>query len=53
MVVWTVFPGTASVESDFHVLEWDKIRSHAGISDLILEEILQCEQYLRLAFLEG
>lgn len=44
----TVFPGTATVESDFSVLQWEKTPSRNGLSDLSLEGILQCKQYTRL-----
>ena len=41
----TIFPNTASVESDFSLLGWDKDEYRKSISDLSLEGVLQCKQF--------
>jgi hypothetical protein len=41
----TVFPNTASVESDFSILGWDKDDHRMSLTDISLEGILQCKQY--------
>ena len=47
----TVFPNTASVESDFSILGWEKDRYRLSITDLSLEGIMHCKQYEVLSFL--
>jgi hypothetical protein len=47
----TVFPNTASVESDFSILGWEKDRYRLSITDLSLEGIMHCKQYEILSFL--
>src|SRR5579859_1097224 len=46
----TVFPNTASVESDFSILGWEKDRYRLSITDLSLEGIMHC-QYEMLSLL--
>ena len=41
----TVFPNTASVESDFSILGWEKDKYRLSITDLSLEGIMHCKQY--------
>ena len=41
----TVFPNTASVESDFSILSWEKDKYRLSITDLSLEGIMHCKQY--------
>lgn len=41
----TVFPNTASVESDFSILGWEKDKHRLSITDLSLEGIMHCKQY--------
>ena len=41
----TVFANTASVESDFSILGWEKNAFRLSITYLSLESILQCKQY--------
>lgn len=41
----TVFPGTATVESDFSVLQWEKNVHRTCLTDLSLEGILHCKQF--------
>ena len=41
----TVFPNTASVESDFSILGWEKDKFRLSITDLSLEGIMDCKQY--------
>jgi hypothetical protein len=41
----TVFPNTATVESDFSELGWEKDVYRKCITDLSLEGVLQCKQY--------
>lgn len=45
----SVFPGTATVESDFSNLQWEKNPSRSNLTDLSLEGILQCKQHSKLA----
>ena len=42
----SIFPNTASVESDFSVLKWEKDEFRHSLSDFSLEGILQCRQML-------
>jgi hypothetical protein len=44
----TVFANTASVESDFSILGWEKDQYRLSITDLSLEGILHCKQYKKL-----
>ena len=48
----TVFANTASVESDFSILGWEKDVFRLSITDLSLEGILQCKQYEMLSLLD-
>ena len=41
----TVFPNTASVESDFSILGWEKDKFRLSITDLSLEGVMHCKQY--------
>ena len=45
----TVFANTASVESDFSILGWEKDKFRLSITDLSLEGIMHCKQYMALA----
>lgn len=47
----TVFSGTATVESDFLVLHWERTPFRNGLLDLSLEGIMQCKQELKISFL--
>ena len=47
----TVFPNTASVESDFSQLAWEKDEHRMNITDLSLEGVLQCKQFELLSSL--
>ena len=44
----TLFPGTASVESDFSILRWEKNAYRSSLSDLCLEGILHAKQLKKL-----
>ena len=44
----TVFPGTATVESDFSLINWEKDDFRAQLTDLSLEGILHSKQYFEL-----
>jgi len=44
----TVFANTASVESDFSILGWEKDQYRLSLTDLSLEGILHCKQYKKL-----
>ena len=44
----TVFANTASVESDFSILGWEKDQYRLSLTDLSLEDILHCKQYKKL-----
>ena len=46
----TVFPNTASVESDFSLLKWEKDEYRQSLTDLSLEGILHSKQW---ALIEG
>ena len=41
----TVFANTATVESDFSILGWEKDEYRMSLTDLSLEGILQCKQH--------
>ena len=41
----TIFPGTATVESDFSVANFEKNSSRAQLTDLSLEGIFHCKQF--------
>lgn len=41
----TIFPNTASVESDFSILGWEKDEYRMSLTDLSLEGIMQCKQF--------
>lgn len=43
--VATVFPNTASVESDFSILKWEKDEFRTNLLDLSLEGIFQAKQH--------
>ena len=45
----TVFANTTSVESDFSILGWEKDKFRLSITDLSLEGIMHCKQYVALA----
>ena len=47
----TVFLNTASVESDFSILSWEKDKYRLSITDLSLEGIMHCKQYEILSLL--
>jgi len=47
----TVFANTASVESDFSLLSWEKDSHRLSIADLSLEGIIQCKQFEKLSYL--
>jgi len=40
-----VFANTASVESDFSILGWEKDEHRLSLTDLALEGIMQCKQH--------
>ena len=44
----SIFPNTASVESDFSSLKWEKDDFRSLLTDFALEGILHCKQYLHL-----
>ena len=41
----TIFANTATVESDFSVLGWEKDEYRMSLTDLSLEGIMQCKQF--------
>jgi len=41
----TVFPNTASVESDFSILGWEMDDHRLSMTDLSLEGVLHCKQF--------
>ena len=41
----TLFPGTATVESDFSIVNYEKDRYRAKLTDFSLEGIMQAKQY--------
>lgn len=45
----TLFPNTASVESDFSIINQEKSTTRASLSNFTLEGILQSKQHARLA----
>ena len=45
----TVFANTASVESDFSILGWEKDAYRLSITNLSLEGVIQCKQYEKLS----
>jgi hypothetical protein len=47
----TAFPNTATVESDFSNLKWEKDKFRMSLTDLSLEGILQCKQFQLLSSL--
>ena len=49
----TVFANTASVESDFSLLGWEKDVYRLSITDLSLEGVIQCKQYEMLSRFGG
>jgi hypothetical protein len=48
----TVFPGTATVESDFSVLKWEYDEFRSTLSELSLERIMQCKQFKKVMELQ-
>ena len=48
----TVFPGTATVESDFSIVNFEKTTGRKALTDFSLEGILQAKQYLKLRALK-
>jgi hypothetical protein len=44
----SVMPGTASVESDFSIINWTKDPTSQRLTDFSLEAILHCKQFVRL-----
>ncbi len=47
----SVFPNTASVESDFLVWKWEKDEFRMSLTDISLEGIMQCKQFEDLSSL--
>jgi len=47
----TMFANTASVESDFSILGWEKDEYRKSLTDLSLEGIMQCKQFQLLSSL--
>ena len=45
----TVFANTATVESDFSILGWEKDEYRMSLTDLSLEGIMQCKQFQLLS----
>src|SRR5579859_6710548 len=43
--ITTIFANTASVESDFSILGWEKDEYRISLTDLLLEGIMQCKQF--------
>ena len=43
-----VMPGTASVESDFSIVNWTKDPDMQRLTDLSLEAILHCKQFRKM-----
>ena len=48
----TIFLNTATVESDFSVLGWEKNEYRQSLTDLSLEGIMQCKQFELLSKLD-
>ncbi len=44
----TVFPGTATVKSDFSLINWEKDECRSWLTGLSLEGILHSKQYFDL-----
>lgn len=49
----TVFPGTATVESDFSILRWEKDSFRKSLSNFGLEGVMQAKQYFLLESLSS
>lgn len=49
----SAFPNTATVESDFSVIGWEKNDSRRALTDFSLEGILHCKQFQALNSLAG
>ena len=45
----TIFPNTGTVESDFSIPGWERDEYRQSLTDLSLEEIMQCKQFKLLA----
>ena len=41
----SVFPNTATVESDFSILGWEADEYRRSLTNLLLEGIMQCKQF--------
>lgn len=41
----TILPNTASVESDFSIINWEKDSFRTGLTDFALDGIMHCKQY--------
>ena len=48
-----MFPDTASVESNFSVLGWEKDEYRSCLTDFSLEGIMHCKQWMRLQVLSN
>ena len=48
----TAFPNTATVESDFSVLEWEKDDYRTALTKFSLESIIHCKHYKHMKELE-
>jgi hypothetical protein len=48
----TVFPGTATVESDLSVLKWEHDEFRSTLIELSLEGIMQCKQFKKVLALQ-
>jgi hypothetical protein len=44
----TIFPGTATVESYFSLINWEKDDYRSSLTDSLLEGILHSKQYFEL-----
>ena len=50
----TIFPGTATIESDFSDVNYEKDQYRAALTDMSLEGILHAKQHaLVLAFMQS
>jgi hypothetical protein len=49
----SAFPNTASVESDFLVINWEKNENRQDLTDFSLEGIMYCKQYQHLKALSA
>ena len=47
----SIFPNTATVESDFSILGWEKDEYRKSLTDLSLEGIIYCKQFELLSAL--